>query len=299
MISNHFAPFFQGPPWHSVNPRQIRPTVPSKQNTSIAHQSTNRGRGLKSCGFEWVANVRGIFGVREDEQVGMSLKLGWKFCSNETTGYQARKEMACITVGDWRLRLIELRNSFERISFFSVYELVYRSVSPQEAVTSTKLLKEAWVAEGERRTAPAGSTSSRRCSLYSRRRGRTNGFFMWRGHLLEAIVALYDELAERFLGTRLWRQFDAILLHDLTWWMYINCVFFLIMFLLERRSTKGRSGGSLQVVKPFGFTAWSASKLVATGQGLKYVGCFCQRWGHWLCFHERSINLENIRTAFR
>ena len=42
MISNHFAPFFQGPPWHSVNPRQIRPTVPSKQNTSIAHQSTNR-----------------------------------------------------------------------------------------------------------------------------------------------------------------------------------------------------------------------------------------------------------------
>ena len=52
------------------------------------------------------------------EQVGMSLKLGWKFCSNETTGYQARKEMACITVGDWRLRLIELRNRFERISFF-------------------------------------------------------------------------------------------------------------------------------------------------------------------------------------
>jgi hypothetical protein len=48
-----------------------------------------------------------------------------------------------IAVGDWRLRLIELRNSFERISFFSVYELVYRSVSPQEAVTSTKLLKEA------------------------------------------------------------------------------------------------------------------------------------------------------------
>ena len=42
MISNHFAPFFQGPLWHSVNPRQIHPTVPSKQNTSIAHQSTNR-----------------------------------------------------------------------------------------------------------------------------------------------------------------------------------------------------------------------------------------------------------------
>ena len=133
----------------------------------------------KIMGF-WIslANVGAILGVKEDEQVGMSLKLGWKFCSNETTAYQARKEMACIAVGDWRLRLIELRNSFERISFFSVYELVYRSVSPQEAVTSTKLLKEAWVAEGERRTAPAGSTSSRRCSLSSRRRGRTNGFFM-------------------------------------------------------------------------------------------------------------------------
>ena len=41
MISNHFAPFFQGPPWHSVNPRRISPVVPSKKNTSIAHQSTN------------------------------------------------------------------------------------------------------------------------------------------------------------------------------------------------------------------------------------------------------------------
>ena len=65
-----------------------------------------------------VANVGAIFGVKEDEQVGISLKLGWMFCSNETTAYQARKEMACIAVGDWRLRLIELRNSFERISFF-------------------------------------------------------------------------------------------------------------------------------------------------------------------------------------
>ena len=81
-----------------------------------------------------MANVRGIFGVREDEQVGMSLKLGWKFCSNETTGYQARKEMACITVGDWRLRLIELRNRFERIIFFSVYEFVYRSSFPLKTV---------------------------------------------------------------------------------------------------------------------------------------------------------------------
>ena len=62
-----------------------------------------------------------FFGVKEDEQVGMPLKLGWKFCSNETTAYQARKEMACIAVGDWRLRLIELRNSFERIVFFFQY----------------------------------------------------------------------------------------------------------------------------------------------------------------------------------
>ena len=68
-----------------------------------------------------------------------------------------------IAVGDWRLRLIELRNSFERIrSFFqymNIYELVFRSVSPQEAATSTKLLKEAWVAEGGRLTVPAGTTS--------------------------------------------------------------------------------------------------------------------------------------------
>ena len=179
MISNHFAPFFQGPPWHSVNPRQIRPTVPSKQNTSIAHQSTNRGRGLKSCGFEWVANVRGIFGVREDEQVGMSLKLGWKFCSNETTGYQARKEMACITVGDWRLRLIQLRNRFERIIFFRIWIRVSQLFPPQDGASATKLLKEAWVAGGERPTARVACTNSQRCRLNSRQRGRTSGFFIF------------------------------------------------------------------------------------------------------------------------
>ena len=106
-------------------------------------------RGLKSMGF-WmsVANVGGIFGVKEDEQVGMSWKLGWNFCSNETTGYQARKEMACITVGDWRLRLIQLRNRFERIIFFRIWIRVSQLFPPQDGVSAAKLLKEAWVAGG-------------------------------------------------------------------------------------------------------------------------------------------------------
>ena len=216
------------------------------------------GRGLKSMGF-WmsVANVGGIFGVKEDEQVGMSWKLGWNFCSNETTGYQARKEMACITVGDWRLRLIQLRNRFERIIFFRIWIRVSQLFPPQDGVSAAKLLKEAWVAGGEHPTARSVAwPSSPRCRLNSGRRGRTSRFFIFErlsnSNWSDRRIVWWGD-RKVFGNYRSWRQFDAILFLDLV------DVYVLVMFLLERRSTTGWSGGSLQVVKPCGFTAWSVT----------------------------------------
>ena len=141
------------------------------------HESRSR---VKIMGF-WmsVANVRGIFGVKEDEQVGMSLKLGWKFCSNETTGYQARKEMACITVGDWRLRLIELRNRFERIIFFPYMNSCIAALSPSRRCKCDKTAQRSMSRGGERPTARVACTNSQRCRLNSRQRGRTSGFFIF------------------------------------------------------------------------------------------------------------------------
>ena len=144
-----------------------------------------------------MANVRGIFGVREDEQVGMSLKLGWKFCSNETTGYQARKEMACITVGDWRLRLIELGNRFERIIFFPVYEFVYRNSFPLKTVQVRQNCSKKHESRGGTPNCPCGMHQLTTLPLEL----QTTWEDKW--VLIERIVALYDEVAERLLGTRL------------------------------------------------------------------------------------------------
>ena len=258
------------------------------------------GRGLKSMGF-WmsVANVGGIFGVKEDEQVGMSWKLGWNFCSNETTGDQARKDMACITVGDWRLRLIQLRNRFERIIFFRIWTRVSQLFPPQDGVSAAKLLKEAWVAGGEHPTARSVAwPSSPRCRLNSGRRGRTSRFFIFERLLaylilIEAIVALYDEVTERFLGT-IGREGSSTQFCCLTWWMY--------MFWSCSCSNAG-----VLPAEVAGHSRWSSlvallpgvsPAKVATGQGLKCVGCSCQMVGALIVFSWRKYLLENIRTAF-
>ena len=90
------------------------------------------------------------------EHVGMSLKLGWKFCSNETTGYQARKEMACITVGDWRLRLIELRNRFERIFFFPYMNSCIAALSPSRRCKCDKTAQRSMSRGGGTPNCPCG-----------------------------------------------------------------------------------------------------------------------------------------------
>ena len=129
---------------------------------------------MNECGKCW-----GKFWGKEDEQVGMSLKLGWKFCSNETIGYQARKEMACITVGDWRLRLIELRIRFERI-IFSYMNSCIAALSPSRRCKCDKTSQRSMSRGGERPTARrVACTNSPRCRLNSRRRGRTSGFFIF------------------------------------------------------------------------------------------------------------------------
>ena len=81
----------------------------------------------------------------------------------------------------------------------------------------------------------------------------------------------------------------------LTWWMYMFWPCSCSNAGVPRDEVAGHSRWSSLVALLPGV---SPTK-VATGQGLKCVGCFCQWWEHWLCFHEWSINLENIRTAFR